>query len=110
MDADERDIYHYVKSLRPQPTPARDISRRVGGKRKFHYNAEWVQPVLLRMVERGILETNHEGAYHLKPVPRPDTAGKRWVTPEIGHLLQASGKGFHNVITPVDEDDYYDKL
>ena len=110
MDADERAVYYYLKSLRPLAAPARDISRRVGGRRKFRYNAEWVQPVLLRMVERGILETDAEGSYRLKPIPRPETKGKRWVTPEIANLLKGSGKAFTDVITPLDEDEYYDKL
>jgi hypothetical protein len=110
MDADERAVYYYIRSLRPTAAPVHEISRRVGGKRKFHYRPEWVLPVLTRMVERGILLTDADGSYHLKPVPRDRIDGKRWVTLEIAEVLTASGKGFKGLITPEDEDLYYDQL
>lgn len=110
MDSVEREIYHYVKSQRPRVVPAGDISRHAGGKRRFRYNPYWARPVLLRMVERGILETDAEGSYHLKPIPPKDTRGKRWASAEMAAILKASGKEFDNVITVEDEDDYYYKL
>jgi hypothetical protein len=110
MDADERAIYYYLKSLRPKTATARDVSRRVGSKRKFHYNPDWASPVLQRMAERGIVETDAEGDYRLKPLPPRETKGKRWATPEIAGLLKASGKAFDNLITPEDEDEYYERL
>ena len=110
MDAVEREIYHYLKSRRPKTVPARDINRHVGGKRRFRYNPDWANPVLLRMVERNILETDSDGSYRLKPIPRQDAEGKRWASPAIAELLKASGKEFDNLITLENEDDYYDKL
>ena len=62
MDSAEREIYHYLKSRRPKSIPARDINRHVGSKRKYRYNHDWAQSALLRMVDRGILETDAEGA------------------------------------------------
>jgi len=110
MDADERAIYYYVKSLRPNSASARDVSRRVGSKRRFRYNPDWANPVLLRMVERGILETRADGSYCLKPLPRREVQGKRWVRPEIAELLKAKGKDFGSLITPEDEDECYERL
>ena len=110
MDADERAIYYYLKSRRPKAVPARDISRHVGSKRRFHYNPEWASPVLLRMVERGVLETEATGCYRLKPIPPRDTRGKRWASREIVEILKASGKEFDTLLTPEDEDDYYERL
>ena len=110
MDADERAIYYYLRSRRPAFVLERDISRHVGGKRKTRYNPDWAKPVLVRMAERGILETDAEGAYHLKPMPRQDSQGKRWASPAIAEILKASGKGFDNVLTAEDEDEYYNKL
>ena len=107
MDADERAVYYYVKSRRPQCVSDRDIGRHVGGKRRFHYNPEWVKPVLERMIERGILETVTEGSYRLKPMPRKETEGKRWASPQFTEILKASGKQFGNLITAEDEDEYY---
>jgi hypothetical protein len=110
MDSAEREIYHYLKSRRPKSVPARDINRHVGSKRRYRYNPDWAQSALLRMVDRGILETDAEGSYHLKPIPRKDTKGKRWASPAIAEILKASGKEFDNLITSEDDDDYYDKL
>ncbi len=110
MDADERAIYYYLKPRRPKFVPARDISRHVGSKRRIRYNPDWARPVLLRMIERGILETDVEGSYRLKPMPRKDPQGKRWASPAIAEILKASGKEFDNLLTVEDEDDYYDKL
>jgi hypothetical protein len=110
MDDVERQIYYYVKSLRPTPAPARDISRRVGSKRRFRYNPQWTNPFLERMVERGILETDADGSYRLKPIPRNHRPEDRWVAPEIAQALAASGKTFQGLILPEDEDEYYEKL
>ena|ERR1035438_6947854 len=110
MNAAEREIYHYLKSRRPKSVPARDINRHVGSKRKFRYNPEWAKVTLLGMVERGILEADAEDSYRLKPIPPRDSQGKRWASPAIAEMLKASGKTFDNLITPEDEDEYYDNL
>ena len=110
MDADEREVYYYVKSRRPQIVSERDIGRHVGGKRRFRYNQEWAKPVLLRMIERGILETDAEGNYRLKAMPKKETQGKRWASSQFAEILKASGKGFANLITVDDEDEYYIRL
>ena len=110
MDADEREIYHYLKSRRPKSVPPRDINRHVGSKRKYRYNPVWANTALLRMVDRGILETDAEGSYHLKPIPRQETKGKQWASPRIAEILKASGKAYDNLITVEDEDEYYDRL
>jgi len=110
MDADEREIYYYLKHRRGECVGFPEISRRTGGKRRYRNAPEWARPVLARMTERGILENDAEGSYRLKPMPRKDTAGKRWASPQIAQLLQQGGKEFGNVITFEEEDDYYDKL
>ena len=110
MDADERAIYYYLKSRRPQHVAERDIGRHVGGKRRFRYNPEWAKPVLMRMVDRSIVETDADGSYCLKPMPKKETNGKLWASPQIIEILKASGKAFGNVITAEDEDEYYTKL
>ena len=110
MDADERSIYYYLKSLRPKSAPVQDISRRAGSKRRFRYNPEWVNPGLLRMVERGIVEANTDGLYRLKPIPREYMRGRRWATAEIAEVLKANGKKCDSLFTAEDEEAYYDNL
>ena len=87
-----------------------EICRRVGGKRRMRFSPDWARPLLLRMLERGIVECDQKEGYRIKPMPKSDVKGKRWVTPEIAKLLEKSGKAFDNVVTPEDEDKYYDNL
>jgi hypothetical protein len=110
MDADERAVYYYLKARRPLAAVSRDISRHVGSKRRFRYNPDWIKPILLRLAERGIVETDAEGGYRLKPMPRQETQGKQWASPRIAEIFKASGKEFENVITVEDEDEYYTRL
>ena len=51
MDADEREIYYYLKSRRNLFLSAREICRHAGGKNRFRKEPEWAKPVLIRMAE-----------------------------------------------------------
>ena len=111
MDAEEREIYYFLKSWKDTFVAAREIARRAGGKRRYHYEPEWAKPVLTRMVERGILETDSAGHYRLKPPDKKLDKRKRWTSPAVVRILQRSGKDFSEVIKTADDlDEYYDKL
>jgi hypothetical protein len=110
MNANEREIYYYLKPRRREFFTVREIGRRAGGKRRFRVSPDWARSVLLAMAERGILESDAEGRYRLKPIPKTETEGRRWASPEIANLLKKSGKPFHNLMTSDAEDEYYDKL
>jgi hypothetical protein len=113
MDADEREIFYYLRKEREMFVPASAISRQAGGKHKFRESPDWAKPTLLRMVERGILETDPAGAYRLKPIPRANPAdhNRRWVSPHLAEMLRKSGKRFDHLIAgDVDEEAYYDSL
>ena len=111
MDADEREIYYYLKGRRREFVPIRELSRRTGGKRRWRRSPEWARPVVERMTERGILEgADAAGGYRLKPKPKAEKAGKRWISPELAELLKASGKVFDNLVTEEDDDEYYEQL
>jgi hypothetical protein len=112
MDADEREIYQFLKSWGSEFTAGREICRRAGGKRRFNEEPEWAKPVLLRMVERGILESNSTGHYRIKPISKRKERDKRWVSPDIAKILKESGvevesTGEESGIGP---DEYYDQL
>jgi hypothetical protein len=107
MDADEREIYYFLKFRTRQFAPAREISLRAGAKRRFRSEPEWAKPALLRLVERDVLEADGEGRYRLKPMPKQDTTGKIWASQEILNLLKNSGKASGNLITVPDQDEYY---
>jgi len=112
MDADEREIYHYLKGWKHDYLSSREICRRAGGRKRFQREPEWAKPVLNRMVERGIVEMDPAGHYRLKP--REDKkAGekKHWVSPQIQGILRNSGQDFSQVVMSEDDlDFYYDNL
>lgn len=110
MNATERDIYYYLKGRKGEHIPVREISRRIGSKRRWHHSPDWARLMMERMEQRGILEKNGAGDYRLRPIPIKDQNGKRWVSPAMARLLLASGKSFEGMMTSEDEDAYYDRL
>lgn len=111
MDAEEREIYFYLKSFRKEFISAREISRRAGGKRRFRHDENWAKPALTRMVDRGILEADPAGHYRIKPFEPDARKKKKWVSPQIQRILQQSGKDYSTVVISEEEmDGYYDSL
>jgi len=103
VDADERDICLYLKGFPGQFLSFKEISRRAGGKRRYRNEPEWATPVVSRLVEKGILESDSTGHYRLKARPKEDQP-TRWVSPQIRRILEKSGKEFDGVFE-VDKDD-----
>jgi hypothetical protein len=107
MDVEEREIFLFLKTYGADHVAAREICRRAGGRRRYHEDHEWAKPILVRMVERGILESNSEGQYRVKPVKK-EKAGKRWVSPDIAKILQENGVQLEG--QEMAGDDYYEQL
>lgn len=110
MDADEKEIFRYLNAEPGPFIPINSISRHAGGKHKHRESPDWARPALLRMVERGILETDSGGAYRLTPLPVPDANIHRWVSPQLAEVLRKSGKKFKGIIYEGDAEAYYDSL
>ncbi|HXR47164.1 MAG TPA: hypothetical protein VN784_06950 [Candidatus Limnocylindrales bacterium] len=112
MDADEREIYQFLKSWGGEYIAAREICRRASGKKRFHEEPDWAKPVLLRMEERGILESNATGHFRIKPVRKSKDKDKRWVSPDIAKILKESGVEIESTgdESAVGSDEYYDQL
>ena len=90
MDADEREIFHFLKTRGGEYVNAVEIARRAGNKKRFYDDPNWAKPVLMRMVDRGLLQNDASGRYRLKPVSRKDKQN-HWVAPDIAKILQESG-------------------
>jgi hypothetical protein len=110
MDPDERDIFQFLKVWGADFTNAREIARRAASKKKFYEDPDWAKPVLMRMEERGILESDIQGRYRIKPVPKKKQ-GKQWVAPDIAKILkeggvEVEGEGEGDIA----DDEYYDQL
>ena len=107
MDADERDICLYLKGWSGQFVSVGEITRRAGGKRRYRDDPNWAVPILTRLVEKGILESDSTGHYRLKPRKEKDK-NKRWVSPHIQKILEKSGKSFDHTLEIKTDDDLPD--
>jgi len=110
MDTDERDIFQFLKTWGADFTNAKEVARRAASKKRFYEDPDWAKPILMRMTERGILESDVQGRYRIKPVPKKKH-GKKWVAPDIAKILQESGlevegEGGGDIAT----DEYYEQL
>lgn len=111
MDADEREIYYYLKSWGCEFVSGREVARRAGGKHKYRQTPDWAKPALTRMIERSILESDNSGHYRIKAIPKKDQKKRHWVSPQVAKILKASGKDFSGTIMgEKNADSYYESL
>ena len=75
----------------------REICRRAAGKQRYREEPYWANQPLMRLVEKGILESDASGHFRLIPDEKKKQP-KRWISPEIQKLLEESGKDFEGVI------------
>lgn len=108
MDADEREIFQFLKTRAGEFTAAMEICRRAGNKKRFHQDANWAKPILQRMEERSILESDQQGRFRIKPIARKHK--KQWVAPDIAKILEESGVESVAGESGVANDEYYDNL
>jgi len=108
MDADEREIFNFLKTWGGEYVGAVEVAKRAGNKKRFYEDPNWAKPVLLRMAERGILESDPSGRYRIKPLSRKDKA-KRWVAPDIAKILEESGVQVENADETA-SDEHYEEM
>ena len=108
MDGDERDIFQFLKTWGGTFVNGAEIARRAGNKRRYYQEPDWAKPVLVRMADRGILESDALGRYRIKPVSRKDRQ-QRWLSPDIAKILQDSGVEAEGT-EGLGSDDYYEGL
>ena len=96
MDADEKDICNYLKVWSKQFISGPEIARRAAGKKRFLKDPNWADSPLARLLDRGIIESDSAGHYHLLPTDENERR-KKWVSPQIKRILDRSGKNFETV-------------
>ena len=90
MDSDERDIVNFLKSFPGEFVALREICRRASGKWRFREDPDWAGLVLLRLVERGMVEDDANG--HFRFIVKDEKEQGKWVAPHIRAILNKSGK------------------
>jgi len=96
MDADQTEICQFLKSWPDQFVSGKEICRRAGGKWRSREDPTWAMPILRRMVESKIIETDCAGRFRLTPQFAPGSTSKkqRWISPAVQRILAESGKNF----------------
>jgi hypothetical protein len=105
MDQDEKDICNYLRTGGDLFVSAREIARRAGGKWRYRENPGWATPVLLRLVEKGILESDAAGYYRLRP--KKTKKPQKWIAPHIKAILEKSEKNFGDILEADEHGDFY---
>jgi hypothetical protein len=108
MDSEEQEIFYFLKTWGDEFVSAKEIARRASGKKKFYTNPEWAKPLLMRMQERGVLESDMQGRFRIKPVAKK-SKNKRWVSPDIAKILEESGVRVEGA-SETGTDEYYNQL
>ncbi len=104
MEADETDICNYLKSWPGTFVSGREIARRASGKRRFHVDPNWAVPILTRLVEEGIVESDSTGHFRLVRKDREkDKKNKRWISPQVRKILEKDPEKFQEYLIPDDE-------
>jgi hypothetical protein len=110
MDSDEREIVDYLKSWPRHYVSAREVARRASGKRRFREDPQWAYPVLTRLLEQDLIETDGLGHYRLKQQIVESKKRRRWISPEMRRILERSGRDFADVLDiPEDEKELHER-
>jgi len=104
MDSEERQITDYLKSWPRHYVSAREVARRAGGKRRFREDPQWAYPVLSRLLEQEMIETDGLGHYRIKQQLVESNKRKRWISPQMRRILERSGRDFSEVLEIPDEE------
>ncbi len=92
MDADEREIFDYLKTFGQDWVSAKEICRRAGGKKRYAQDSNWAKPILRHLKERNLIEGDALGRYRIK-TERKRGQEEPWMAPDIHKILQEDGAG-----------------
>ncbi|MGC3958336.1 MAG: hypothetical protein QM813_10460 [Verrucomicrobiota bacterium] len=99
MDADQTAICQFLKSWPGQFVSRREICRRAGGKWRYREDEHWAVPVLQRMLEERLVESDDTGHFRLMKHAANDPRNKKriWLSPAYRSILQQSGRNFGTI-------------
>ncbi len=111
VDADESLICIFLKLHPGQFVSGAEICRRAATRKRYREDAVWALPVLKRLVEKKVIESDSMGHYRLIPPQQKGSKYRKWISPQIRRILEQSGKTFE-VVSPEEDsgkvDQHYD--
>ena len=106
MDSTEIEIYNYLKSYPGQLISVLEVCRRAAGRKRYKRDPDWAVPVLARMQENGIVESENGTAFRLgiKFMAGLEARRRRsrWIAPQIKQMFSVRGElsGFIHLENP----------
>jgi hypothetical protein len=96
MDADQTEICQFLNSFQDQFVSGKEICRRAAGKWRFREDPSWALPILRRMLESRVVETDIDGRFRLtrQTAAAAEPKKKTWISPALQRILEESGKNF----------------
>jgi len=96
VDADQNAICIFLKTWPGQFVSRREICRRADGKARYREDQNWAVPILQRMVEERIVESDDNGHFRLMQQGSTDSSNqrKRWLSPAVRTIFKNSGRDF----------------
>src|SRR5688572_10211357 len=96
MDADQNAICLFLKTWPGQFVSRREICRRAGGKWRYREDENWAVPILHRLVEDRIVESDDSGRFRLLQQASADSSNQRklWLSPAVRTILKESKREF----------------
>jgi len=104
MDADEIEIFHYLKTWGSSFVHAKEICRRAN-RRNFARDNNWAREPLARMKDQGIVESDKKGRYRLKPEEEEEGHD---APPDAEKILNDDGEEIA-VVHPEEADETYEQ-
>ena len=89
MDADEHELFEFLKTFGEEWVSGKEVCRRAAGKKRYAEDNNWAKPILQRMKQQFILEGDQLGRYRIKPEKKAHKG--KWVSPDIEKILRESG-------------------
>jgi len=90
MSSDEREIYNYLQTWGGEFINPKEVCRRASTKKRYHEDPDWARPIMMSMVESGLLECDLNGRFRIK-VERKKGHKQIWVSPDIEKILSEKG-------------------
>lgn len=97
MDAEEKEIFEYLKTFGDQFVAAREICRRAGGRKKYDKSPHWAIALLRMMVDKEILESDSSAHYRIRQEIKRKKE-KHWLAPHIKKMLEEKGVDPHKTV------------
>jgi hypothetical protein len=87
-------IVNFLKTAPEAFFSERQIARKAGQKGQFRDNPDWAKPILFRLVNEEIIQTDAFGHYRIAPEVKKSRERSIPLAPAIAKALASSGKVF----------------